>query len=80
MKNLGNISFVRSHKYFPSFSHDCSDKIFWGSTVTFLNMQLAFYMGFRHVYLIGMDFNYNIPEYAKGMNILSKDQDMVECY
>ena len=27
-----------------------------------MNLQLAFYMGFTEVYLIGMDFSYIIPE------------------
>lgn len=69
------INFVRSHKYFPSFSKDCSNKVFWGSTVTFMNMQLAYYMGFFEVYLVGMDFDYKIPDHAKGINILSKEDD-----
>lgn len=44
------------------FSADAADRIFCGQTVTYINMQLAFFMGFTEVYLIGMDFNYVIPK------------------
>ncbi len=42
-----------------------------------LNLQLAFYMGFSDVYLIGMDFSYHIPESAKieGLSIESTEDD-----
>lgn len=44
------------------FSDNISKSIFAGQTVTYVNMQLAYYMGFKTVYLIGMDFNYIKPE------------------
>jgi hypothetical protein len=45
----------------PLFNDDLSNKFFCGQSVTYINMQLAFYMGFETVYLIGMDFSYSIP-------------------
>ena len=35
-----------------------------GGTVTYLCMQLAYYMGFSEVYLIGLDHSYVIPKDA----------------
>lgn len=32
-----------------------------GQSVTYINMQLAYFMGFTEVYLIGMDFSYSLP-------------------
>jgi len=70
------INFIRSHDFFPSFSYDCSDKIFWGSTVTYMNMQFAYYLGFVEVYLIGMDFNYKVPKNIEGCEIISEKDDI----
>jgi len=48
----------------PRFSTDCSKRLFCGQSVTMINLQLAYFMGFSEVYLIGMDFDYKIPESA----------------
>jgi hypothetical protein len=48
----------------PRFSTDFSKKAYCGQSVTFINLQLAYFMGFSEVYLIGMDFSYNIPASA----------------
>jgi hypothetical protein len=42
----------------PRFSLDCADKVYCGQSVTIINLQLAYYLGFEKIYLIGMDFNY----------------------
>ena len=44
------------------FSDDFSKVAYAGQSVTYLNMQLAYYMGFKTVYLIGIDFNYILPK------------------
>jgi hypothetical protein len=40
------------------FKTDIQGPIFEGYTVTFVAMQLAYYMGFSEVYLIGVDHNF----------------------
>ena len=42
----------------PSFSFDISDYIAEGMTVTYCNIQLAVYMGFSEIYLLGIDHFY----------------------
>ena len=42
----------------PKFSGDISRKCYHGSTVTYCCMQLAAYMGFEEIYLLGVDFTY----------------------
>lgn len=61
----------------PRFSEDITKQIFCGQSVTIINLQLAYYMGFKEVYLIGMDFSYKIPESAivDGDSILSTEDD-----
>jgi hypothetical protein len=40
------------------FTKDASGRIFEGYTVTYVALQLAFYMGFKEVILIGVDHNF----------------------
>lgn len=62
---------------FPFFSTDCVRRLWPGGTVTYLNMQLAYYMGFEEVYLVGFDHNYVIPASAvvKAWDIQSTEDD-----
>jgi hypothetical protein len=48
----------------PRFSTDFSERAYCGQSVTYINLQLAYYLGFSEVYLIGIDFSYEIPESA----------------
>lgn len=57
------------HKFFHlkgygefKFSTDCYNTIYDGYTITFSALQLAVYMGFREIYLLGCDCNYNQPK------------------
>ncbi|MEO3738653.1 6-hydroxymethylpterin diphosphokinase MptE-like protein [Shewanella baltica] len=61
----------------PRFSTDASKRMYCGQSVTMINLQLAFYMGFEKVYLLGMDFSYDIPSSAKvdGLEIVSTEDD-----
>lgn len=47
-------------------SVDVSDHFSNGCTVTFNSIQLAIYMGFAEIYLLGVDFSYSIMRDAKG--------------
>lgn len=40
------------------FSKDLSEKVVIGGTVTYINLQLAYYMGFSTVLLVGVDHKY----------------------
>ncbi len=46
----------------PRFSHDISSVIYVGQSVTFMSLQLAAYMGFKEIYLVGVDYDYRIPD------------------
>lgn len=43
------------------FSTDIAKGVYGGWTVTYIMMQIAFYMGISELYLLGVDFKYNIP-------------------
>lgn len=60
----------------PRFSTDVSKVAYCGQSVTYINLQLAYYMGFTEVYLIGMDFSYFIPaSHARNGDVLTSDTD-----
>ncbi len=61
----------------PRFSTDASQRLYSGQSVTIINLQLAYYMGFSEVILIGMDFSYTVPDSAivEGNRILSQGDD-----
>uniref|UniRef100_UPI004048CA63 6-hydroxymethylpterin diphosphokinase MptE-like protein n=1 Tax=Orrella sp. TaxID=1921583 RepID=UPI004048CA63 len=60
----------------PRFSTDASHVLYCGQSVTYINLQLAYFMGFTEVYLIGMDFDYVIPESHKRTgDVLLSDTD-----
>lgn len=42
----------------PKFSTDAENGFFEGWTVTYFNLQLAVYMGFKEIYLLGIDHFY----------------------
>ena len=71
--------YQKSSPYYcvPRFSVDVSKVIYCGQSVTYANLQLAFYMGFTEVFLIGMDFSYVLPKahQVSGNHILSTTDD-----
>ncbi|MCR2048730.1 DUF115 domain-containing protein [Acetatifactor muris] len=48
----------------PKFSEDCAECVYTSGTITYGMLQLAVYMGFRQIYLLGMDFSYSHERYA----------------
>ncbi|MBI2259908.1 MAG: DUF115 domain-containing protein [Flavobacteriia bacterium] len=68
---------------FPYFSTNCLKDLGVGGSVTYVCLELAFYMGFKEVYMIGFDHNYVIPnsviitnERITGCDILSTEDDV----
>jgi hypothetical protein len=48
----------------PLFSTDASRLLWVGGTVTYMCLQLAYYMGIREVYLLGLDHKYVKPSHV----------------
>jgi hypothetical protein len=65
-----NTDMTTGYPAFPTFSFDLNKVLYTGGTVTYMCLQLAFWMGFEEVYLIGIDHNYNVPESSK---LVAKD-------
>jgi hypothetical protein len=58
---------------YPKFSEDISKQIFEGWTITYAEIQLAVYMGFKEIYLLGIDFNYAKSINNKGVISVSEN-------
>ena len=57
----------------PMFHKDISQNLWWGATVTYVAMQLAYYMGFQEVYLIGVDHYFKTKGQAH--TLVQSDED-----
>lgn len=68
-----NVHFLHSAGSSGSFAKDCSISINQGSTVTYVAMQLAFYMGFKEVALIGCDHSFATKGPANKTVVASKE-------
>ena len=75
-----DLGFYRSTHPFgsiPRFSRDISHAVYAGQSVTHINLQIAFFLGFSEVYLIGMDFHYEKPKsvVTEGLTWISTEDD-----
>jgi glycosyltransferase involved in cell wall biosynthesis len=76
MKPSDNTFFLNSIAV-KEFSKDILDFISWQSTVTFFNLQLAYFLGFDEVYLIGVDNSYKQPDKGNEGALIKEDKDDV---
>lgn len=45
----------------PMFGTSLTEKIYWGSSIVYTQMQMAVAMGFKNIYLLGVDYTYKVP-------------------
>ena len=67
----------RQYADFPHFSANAARIVWVGGTVSYIAMQLAYFMGFSEVYLVGFDHSYTVPKEAEveGRAITSASDD-----
>jgi hypothetical protein len=70
-----NVFYFRSSKgLYGTFSKDISKNVIWaGYTVTYIALQIAYYMGFKDVFLIGVDHNYQYEGKPNEVGIIEGD-------
>lgn len=66
----------------PRFSTDASRLVWHGGTVSYFCLQLAYYMGFHEVVLLGMDHSYTHPPdcVVRGEERISRGPDPNHCH
>jgi hypothetical protein len=71
-----NLFYLDTEAFYPNlpkFSNKIDFKIFEGFTVTYVAIQIAVYMGYSDIYIIGVDHNYSIDKKPDGNTIVSKN-------
>lgn len=66
---------------YPQFSKDFASVVHLGSTITYIMLQLAYFLGFKEVYIVGLDHNYGmLPKlFPPGkIKITSENYEMVQ--
>lgn len=64
----------------PKFSENFSKKSYAGNTVTYTCLQLAVYMGFEEIYLLGVDFTYGNANDGKYGHFHKEEKLVAVCY
>ena len=86
-KELENVVFFNTKfgicddKKCAKFSDDANKTIYVVGTIAYLMIQLAIYMGFSKIYLLGMDFSFSVEQYHNGKIELKEVQnhaDLIE--
>jgi hypothetical protein len=57
-----NLKYFPTSDDFPQFNPDPINGMFWGSTVVFTMIQWAIYLGSKEIYLLGVDFSFDVPK------------------
>lgn len=68
------LHFIYSSYTGPRFSRDMTGRVWESATVTYVALQLAYYMGFERVYLIGVDHNF-VTQGTPNTTIVSQGDD-----
>lgn len=74
-----NARYMNDESYYsdwgPFFSKDFAGTVWLGSTVTYISLQLAWYLGAETVYLAGVDFSYGELEnyFPPGKLVITED-------
>ena len=69
---------LRERDYYPGlpkFSKDVPKRLDQGYTVTYGAIQMAAYMGFKTIILLGIDHNYSVYRDAKGRPVRQSNRD-----
>ena len=74
LRHADDVNYMRPVRGQRGFSTDAADFFYEGSTVTFAALQLAYYMGFQTVYLIGVDHNFQTKG-AANKTVVSQQDD-----
>lgn len=61
LKDTGNINYILTEQsWMPRFGRVTDAPLWEGSTVTYAALQLALFMGFNNVFIVGMDHRFNV--------------------
>ncbi len=71
-----NLGLQKKYSDTPSFSNNALSKIYHGATIVYTMIQLACFMGFKEIFLLGVDFNFSFNNNTvKGTIIKSQGEN-----
>jgi hypothetical protein len=74
--SVSNAAFLKSKMVINDFfQYDLTGPMVVGGTVTFVTLQLAYYMGFHEAVLVGLDHNYVEKGLPSGLETRTAEQD-----
>ncbi len=75
LKHVNYVHLIEEEFYpqLPKFSSDISKGVYEGYTVSYMCLQLAVYMGFQEIYLLGIDHNYSVTLLPNGELLENKN-------
>lgn len=56
-----DLIFERYNPHLPKFNNNALAGFYWGATVIYSMIQMAVYMGIKELYVIGVDFSFDVP-------------------
>ncbi len=59
---------------YREFSNDLTHGISWGSTITYSMLQMAVHMGFKEIFILGLDHSYVEPKTKEGGALVSEGE------
>jgi len=75
-RSITNLIYLKSKLVFNDFfQKDLTHPMVFGATVTFVALQLAFYMGFKKVILVGLDHDYTEKGIPNTTELRKTEQD-----
>jgi hypothetical protein len=75
-KKIPNSNYLKeSYTFNPFFQTDLTKPTHFGGTVTFACLQLAYYLGFKEVIIIGMDHNFKETGRAATVEVRTYEKD-----
>lgn len=60
------LKYVDFYPEAPEFSFDMISGLHWGSSIVYTQMQIACFLGFKEIYLLGVDYSYAEPSQKDG--------------
>ena len=68
------VNFQRQYPGGPKFSFEFDRVAFWGGTVSFLNLQLAWYLGCNPIIMVGFDHSYKVEGETISNNVIVSER------
>ncbi len=74
LKPQNNLFFIHTTYTGPKFATDIRERVWEGGTVTYTSLQVAYFLGFSEVILVGVDHNY-VTQGVPNATVVSQGDD-----